>query len=114
VRRVFRCDFDSGHGFQVEPAGVRCRAFSLRLKANSFSHWFYPLDHQIRLQRALQLFPGKGELLEQPEDFEDDHDNDNHSNYVKDVSAHVGNSYQIARAMINIYLNLSAIHRKFA
>jgi hypothetical protein len=59
-------------------------------------------------------FQGKGELLEQPEDFEDDHDNDNHSNYVKDVSAHVGNSYQIARAMINIYLNLSAIHRKFA
>jgi hypothetical protein len=28
--------------------------------------------------------------LEQPEDFEDDHDNDNHSNNVKDVSAHAG------------------------
>jgi hypothetical protein len=56
----------------------------------------------------------QGELLEQPEDFEDDHDNDNHSNYVKDVSAHAGDSYQIARAMANIYLNLSAIHRKFA
>jgi hypothetical protein len=51
-------------------------------------------------------FQGKGGLLEQPEDFEDNHDNDNHSNYVKDISAHVGNSYQIARAMINIYLNL--------
>jgi hypothetical protein len=50
-------------------------------------------------------FQGKGELLEQPEDFEDDHDNDNHSNYVKDVSAHAGNSHQIARAMTNIYLN---------
>ena len=35
-------------------------------------------------------FPGKGELLEQPEDFEDDHNDDNHSNYVKDVSAHKG------------------------
>ena len=44
----------------------------------------------------------QGELLEQPEDFEDDHDNDNHSNYVKDVSAHAGDSYQIARAMVNI------------
>lgn len=47
-------------------------------------------------------FQGKGELLEQPEDFENDHDNDNHSNYVKDVSAHVDNSYQIARVMLNI------------
>ena len=29
-------------------------------------------------------------LLKQPEDLEDDHDNDNHSNYVKNVSVHVG------------------------
>jgi hypothetical protein len=56
----------------------------------------------------------QGELLEQPEDFEDDYDNDNHSNYVKDVSAHAGDSYQIARAMVNTYQNLSAIHRRFA
>jgi hypothetical protein len=27
----------------------------------------------------------KRRFLEQPEEFEDDHDNDNHSNYVKDV-----------------------------
>jgi hypothetical protein len=59
-----------------------------------------------------QLHP-QGELLEQPEDFEDDHDNDNHPNYVKDVSVHAGDSCQIARAMVNIYLKLSAIHRKF-
>jgi hypothetical protein len=39
-------------------------------------------------------FQGKGELLEQPEDFEDDHDNDNYSNYIKDVSAHAADSYQ--------------------
>lgn len=43
----------------------------------------------------------QGQPLKQPEDFEDDHNNDNHSNYVKDVSAHVGDSYQIARAMVN-------------
>jgi hypothetical protein len=58
-------------------------------------------------------FQGKGELLEQPEDFEDDHDNDNHSNYVKDVSVHTGDSYQIARAMVNIYQNLLVVARRF-
>jgi hypothetical protein len=47
------------------------------------------------------------------EHFEDDDDNDNDSDYVKDVSVHAGDSYQIARAMVNIYLKLSAIHRKF-
>jgi hypothetical protein len=47
--------------------------------------------------------------LEQPKEFEDNHDNDNHSNYVKDASVHAGDSYQIARAMVNIYPNLSAI-----
>jgi hypothetical protein len=30
--------------------------------------------------------------LEQPEEFEDDHDNDNHSNYVKDASVHARDS----------------------
>jgi hypothetical protein len=53
-------------------------------------------------------FLGKGELLEQPEDFEDDHNDDNYSNYVKDVSAHVADSYQIAHARVNIYPNLPA------
>jgi hypothetical protein len=47
------------------------------------------------------------------EHFEDDDDNDNDSDYVKDVSVHAGDSYQIACAMVNIYLKLSAIHRKF-
>jgi hypothetical protein len=46
--------------------------------------------------------------LEQPEEFEDDHDNDNHSNYIKDVSAHAANLYQIAHAMVNIYPHLPA------
>jgi hypothetical protein len=58
-------------------------------------------------------------LLEQVEQFEHDHDNDNHSNYVKDVSIYAGDSYQIARAKVNIYPNLSAItsfslQRRFA
>ena len=34
----------------------------------------------------------KRRLLEQPEEFEDDHDNDNHSNYVKDTSVHARDS----------------------
>jgi hypothetical protein len=41
------------------------------------------------------LKPSQGErrkrrFLEQPEEFEDDHDNENHSNYVKEGSAHAG------------------------
>jgi hypothetical protein len=45
----------------------------------------------------------QGERLEQPEDFEDDHDNNYHSNYVKDISVHGAHLYQIARAMVNPY-----------
>lgn len=47
----------------------------------------------------------QGERLEQPEDFEDDHDNNYHSNYVKDISVHGAHLYQIARAMVNPYRN---------
>jgi hypothetical protein len=32
----------------------------------------------------------RGTGLEEAEQFEHDHDNDNHSDYVKDVSAHAG------------------------
>jgi hypothetical protein len=32
----------------------------------------------------------QGRLLEQPEDFEDDYDNDNYSDYVEDASVHAG------------------------
>jgi hypothetical protein len=60
------------------------------------------------------LHPRQGELLEQPEDFEDDHDNDNHSNYVKDVSAHADDSYQIAYAMVKIYPKLISQPSKIA
>jgi hypothetical protein len=53
------------------------------------------------------------------EHFEDDDDNDNDSDDVEDVSAHADDSYQIARAMVNIYPNLSAttafhLQRRFA
>jgi hypothetical protein len=41
-------------------------------------------------------------FLEQPEEFEDDHDNDNHSNDVKDVSVHAGDSYQSECAVASI------------
>jgi len=36
----------------------------------------------------------QGRLLEHPEDFEDDNDNDNYSDYVENVSVHAGDSYQ--------------------
>jgi hypothetical protein len=32
----------------------------------------------------------EGRLLEHPEDFQDDNDNDNYSNYVENVSVHAG------------------------
>jgi len=32
--------------------------------------------------------------LKQSQEFEDNHDNDDHSNDVKDVSVHAGDSYQ--------------------
>jgi hypothetical protein len=47
------------------------------------------------------------------EHFEDDDDNDNDSDDVEDVSVHAGDSYQIARAMVNIYPNLPAIMQRF-
>jgi uncharacterized lipoprotein YmbA len=42
-----------------------------------------------KILRSWQLHR-QGQLLEQAEQFEHDHDNDNHSDYVKDVSAHAG------------------------
>jgi hypothetical protein len=42
------------------------------------------------------------QFLEQPEEFEDDHDNDNHSNDVKDVSVHAGDSYQSECAVASV------------
>ena len=40
--------------------------------------------------------------LKQSEEFEDDHDNDNHSDDVKDVSVHAGDSYQSECAVASI------------
>ena len=41
--------------------------------------------------------------LKYSEQFENDYDNDNYSNYVKDVSVHTGDSYQSECAMARIY-----------
>ena len=47
----------------------------------------------------------QGRLLEHPEDFEDDNDNDNYSDYVENVSVHAGVSYQKWCAVASIYPN---------
>ena len=47
----------------------------------------------------------KGRLLEHPEDFEDNNDNDNYSDYVENVSVHAGDSYQKWCAVTSIYPN---------
>ena len=45
----------------------------------------------LPLSRTVSAFvASQAELLEQAEQFEHDYDNDDHSNYVKDVSAHGG------------------------
>ena len=56
--------------------------------SSSVSSGAYCLDEglsDIRTDR-------KRRILEKPEEFEDDHYNDNHSNDVKDVSVHAGDS----------------------
>ena len=58
----------------------------------------------MRVKKRSRPWPttSKRRFLEQPEDFEDDHDNDNHSNDVKDVSVHAGDSYQSECAVASI------------
>jgi hypothetical protein len=40
--------------------------------------------------------------LEQPEEFKDNNNNDNHSDYVKDASVHAGDSYQSECAVTSV------------
>ena len=51
--------------------------------------------------------------LEQPQEFKDDHNNDNHSDYIKDVSVHASDLYQTARAMVNISSSYQPSSRRF-
>jgi hypothetical protein len=56
-----------------------------------------------RCASAIQIvLPLECLFLEQPEEFEDDHDNENHSNYVQEGSAHAGDSYQSECAVASI------------
>jgi hypothetical protein len=55
----------------------------------------------------------QGRLLEQAEQFEDDHNNDNYSDYIKDVSVHAGDSYQIECAVASIYTDWAAFRIVF-
>ena len=45
--------------------------------------------------------------LEQAKQFEDDHDNDNYSDYVEDASVHAVDSYQSGWAVASINVKLS-------
>ena len=47
-------------------------------------------------------FAARRGSLEEAEEFKHDHDNDNHSNDVKDVSVHAGDSYQSECAVASI------------
>jgi hypothetical protein len=51
--------------------------------------------------------PYRRRFLKQAEEFEDDNDNDNHANDVKNVSVHVGDSYQSECAVASQQLQLS-------
>ena len=47
-------------------------------------------------------------LLKKSKEFEDDHDDDNYSNDIEDVSVHTGDSYQSECAVARIYPDLAA------
>jgi hypothetical protein len=61
--------------------------FHPRARRNAFRR------RDVRQQRRV-FFPGnppeEGRLLEQAEQFEDDYDNDNYSDYVENASVHAG------------------------
>jgi len=57
------------------------------------------LKNQTRLSGQFSTH----QLLEQSEQLEDDHNNDNYSDYIEDVSVHAGDSYQSKCAVASIY-----------
>jgi hypothetical protein len=72
------------------------------------------MDNKVSIVVAMRISSGEsssvtcqshqqGRLLEQAQEFEDDHDNDNYSDYVEDVSVHAGDSYQSKCAVASIY-----------
>jgi hypothetical protein len=76
---------------------IRLRVFQVQGTPSAFhplaqrtAFGFRGMHQQQRSFASWRLHDRQGELLEQPEEFEDDYDNDDHSNYVKDVSAHGG------------------------
>ena len=48
-------------------------------------------------------FTSRVDCLEQAEQFENDHDNDNYSDYVEDVSIHARDSYQSNGVVGSVY-----------
>jgi hypothetical protein len=46
---------------------------------------------------------GRRSALEEPEQFEHNHDNDNYSDYVEDTSVHARDSYQTEAVAASIF-----------
>jgi hypothetical protein len=46
-------------------------------------------------QSSSVVIQQQGRLLEQAEQFEDNHDNDNYSDYVEDASVHAGDNIKL-------------------
>jgi hypothetical protein len=83
------------HCFICLAARTPLHADSSSINAVSFSSTAQRNAARYRdARQQRQLFvrgnPPVGQLLEQPEDFEDNHDNDNYSDYIEDASAHAG------------------------
>jgi len=71
---------------------------------------FHPRAQWNAFRRgARQLRPpqfiSKSWRLEQPEDFEENHDNENYSDYIEDASGHGGDLYQSESAVARNYLD---------
>jgi hypothetical protein len=57
------------------------------ISSGAMDHWTSPRVSATKLLCSLQL-PSKANFLKQAEQFEDDYNDNNYSNYVKDVSVH--------------------------
>ena len=61
------------------------------------------------MRRQLAQFTIKTKL-KQSEEFEDDHDNNNYSNYVEDASVHTSDFYQSESLVCETILPLLLLH----
>ena len=88
-------------GFPMSPCVVR------KLSACKGKLRYHPVSNEVYYaifrSPAAHKIASKADLLKNSQEFEDDHNNDNYSDYIEDASVHTGGSYQSERAVARIY-----------